>query len=80
MKWHVIVGLTYVVHIVHMPTLFSIILERGELHSWWIQPQVNVLPQLHVVCTIRYMYYTVSLVSGARQTTRANMQSRDNVS
>ena len=25
---------------------------RGELHSWWIQPQVKVLSQLHVVCTI----------------------------
>ena len=25
---------------------------QGELHSWWIWPQVNILSWLHVVCMI----------------------------
>ena len=25
---------------------------RGEPHSWWIQPRVNSIFWLHVVCTI----------------------------
>ena len=25
---------------------------RGETHSWWIRPPVNILSQLHVICMI----------------------------
>ena len=66
----------------HLRILFFFppVVLRGEPHSWWIRPQVNILSRLHVVHTIegmllyhRYLYLVARCCCRDKATPRNTM-------